>query len=84
MVGVRMGHASFVGVAGIAVGYWRLAYYLLPAVFLYLRIAGQRTSRWRTNLIAIAFGLPMFAYLLLRSKRAIAKRQRILEGADVF
>jgi glycosyltransferase involved in cell wall biosynthesis len=60
-----------VGLASIAAGYWRLAYYLLPAVFLYLRIA-RAHFRMGTNLIAVGFGAPLFGYLLLRSKRAHA------------
>ena len=60
-----------VGLASIAVGYWRSAYYLLPAVFLYLRIARAR-FRMGTNLVATGFGAPVFAYLLLRSNRAHA------------
>jgi glycosyltransferase involved in cell wall biosynthesis len=58
----------FVGLAGIAVGYWRLAYSMLPAVFLYLRIA-RAHFRMGTNLVAVGFGAPVFAYLLLRSER---------------
>jgi glycosyltransferase involved in cell wall biosynthesis len=54
------------GLASIAVGYWRTAYYVLPAVFLYLRIA-RANFRAGTNLIAAAIGVPVFAYLLLRS-----------------
>ena len=62
----------FVGLASIAVGYWRLAYYLLPAVLLYLRIA-RAHFRMGTNLVAVGFGVPVFAYLLLRSNRAHAR-----------
>ena len=63
--------ALFFGLASIAVGYWRLAYYMLPTVFLYSRIA-RAHFRMGTNLVAVGFGAPVFAYLLLRSKRAHA------------
>jgi glycosyltransferase involved in cell wall biosynthesis len=59
--------ACCLGFASIAVGYWRTAYYVLPAVFLYLRIA-RANFRAGTNLIAITVGVPVFAYLLLRSR----------------
>jgi glycosyltransferase involved in cell wall biosynthesis len=62
----------FVGLAGIAIGYWRTAYYMLPVVLLYLRIA-RAHFRMGTNLVAVAFGVPVFGYLLLRSKKARAK-----------
>jgi glycosyltransferase involved in cell wall biosynthesis len=78
-----------VGLASIAAGYWRLAYYLLPALFLYLRIARAR-FRMGTNLVAVGFGVPVFAYLLLRSNRAHAsgsvswKGRTYSEGASAF
>jgi glycosyltransferase involved in cell wall biosynthesis len=77
----------FAGLASIAVGYWRLAYYMLPAVFLYLRIARAR-FQVGANLIAVGFGVPVFAYLLLRSNKAHAsgsvswKGRTYCEGAS--
>jgi glycosyltransferase involved in cell wall biosynthesis len=55
--------------ASVAAGYWRAAYYALPAVLLYLRI-GRGNFPVGTNLVALGFGPPLFAYLLLRSKNA--------------
>jgi glycosyltransferase involved in cell wall biosynthesis len=59
----------FFGLASIAVGYWRTAYYVLPGLFLYLRIA-RANFRMGANLIALSLGGPVFVYLLLRSKKA--------------
>jgi hypothetical protein len=58
--------ALFLGLAVIASGYWRTPYYVLPLLFLYSRIVRGR-SRTRANLVAIALGMPMAAYLLIRS-----------------
>jgi hypothetical protein len=51
------------------------AFWLL--VYLRIRVAHFATEN---NLIAIAFGLPMFAYLLLRSRRAHAHGQVSWKG----
>jgi glycosyltransferase involved in cell wall biosynthesis len=59
----------FIGLASISVGYWRTAYYVLPALFLYFRIA-RASFRMGTNLIALSLGAPAFAYLMLRSENA--------------
>lgn len=54
------------GVAAIASGYWRVAYYVLPTILLYGR-AARANFQPVTNIIAIAAGMPLVAYLLLRS-----------------
>lgn len=59
----------FLGGMSLVHGYWRTAYYVLPAVYLYIRIAGAH-FRVSMNLLALCFGPPLFACLLLRSKRA--------------
>ncbi len=59
--------ALVVGMAGIASGSWRTASSLLLVGFLYLRIA-KANFGMVANLVAIGFGAPLFAYLLLRSK----------------
>jgi hypothetical protein len=59
----------FFGLAGIAVGYWRTAYYVLPVILLYLRIA-RANFRIGANLLALGIGVPVFAYLLLHSNNA--------------
>jgi uncharacterized protein (DUF58 family) len=51
------------------------AFWLL--VYLRIRVAHFATEN---NLIAIAFGLPMFAHLLLRSRRAHANGQVSWKG----
>jgi glycosyltransferase involved in cell wall biosynthesis len=56
----------FLGLVVIASGYWRGTYYLLPLLFLYGRIAWGR-FRPASNVVALAFGIPVAAYLLLRS-----------------
>jgi glycosyltransferase involved in cell wall biosynthesis len=56
----------FLGLVVIASGYWRGTYYLLPLLFLYGRIAWGRFRR-ASNVVALAFGIPVAAYLLLRS-----------------
>jgi glycosyltransferase involved in cell wall biosynthesis len=61
--------ALVLGTASVAAGYWKTAYYLLPAVPLYLRIRRAHFNA-ATNLVALGFGPPVFAYLLLRSNRA--------------
>ncbi|HYU46724.1 MAG TPA: glycosyltransferase [Terriglobales bacterium] len=55
--------------ASVAAGYWRTTYYALPAILLYLRI-GRGNFSEGTNLVALGFGPPVFAYLLLLSKNA--------------
>ena len=50
------------GLAAIVSGYWKFAYYVTPWLLLYQRI---RSARFRaaTNLVAIAVGIPLVAYL---------------------
>lgn len=68
-----------VAVSGIASQHLAWAWFAVPWLLLYRRI---RVAHFTTanNLIAIAFGLPMFAYLLLRSKRAHANGQVLWKG----
>jgi len=54
------------GLAAIVSGYWRFAYYLSPWFLLYKRIASAK-FRAATNLVAIAFGIPVVAYLFAGS-----------------
>ena len=61
--------ALLVGAESATSGHWRTAYYVLPALFLYLWIA-RANFRIATNLIALAAGPPAFAHLLLRSRDA--------------
>src|SRR5215469_8642145 len=56
--------AFVLGVAAIASGYWRLAYYTLPLLLLYGRIARAK-FRPVTNIMAIAAGVPLASYLLV-------------------
>ena len=56
--------AFVLGVAAIASGYWRLAYYALPLLLLYGRIA-RANFRPVTNIMAIAAGVPLASYLLV-------------------
>jgi glycosyltransferase involved in cell wall biosynthesis len=58
--------AFALGLAAIVSGYWRMAYYVLPWFLLYGRI---RSARFRAsaNLVAIAFGIPLVAYLFAGS-----------------
>ena len=62
---------------------WIVAWLTLPLVFpallLYWRIRRAHFSRW-TTVIALAFGPPAFAYLLLRSARAHAHGGVIWKG----
>ena len=55
-----------VGLSAILSGHWRIAYFLLPIVFLYARIAGAKFPV-SANIVAITTGIPIAAYLLLRS-----------------
>jgi glycosyltransferase involved in cell wall biosynthesis len=54
------------GLAAIGLGYWRAAFYLLPLVFWYGRIASGQ-FRAQVNFVGITFGVPLVAYLLVRS-----------------
>jgi hypothetical protein len=56
------------GLAGIASGYWRVTYYLVPAILLYARIV-RGNFRLSANLIAVMFGVPIVSYLLVCSAR---------------
>ena len=62
----------FLGVAGMVTGRWRTLFYFLPMTLLYVRMA-RGSFRTAANLVAIGFGPPVFAYLLLRSKKAHAQ-----------
>jgi glycosyltransferase involved in cell wall biosynthesis len=55
-----------VGLAAIVFGLWRIAYYVGPLCLLYLRITHGKL-RLVSNLLAVAFGVPIVAYLLFRS-----------------
>jgi len=61
------GFMLLVGVAGAKTGSWRLGCCVLPSLLLYTRIA-RAQFRTGTNVIAICFGIPLFAYLLVRSR----------------
>ena len=61
-----------IGATAIFQGDMRLAYYVLPLLFLYLRVAWGRFGA-SANLAAIAVGMPMDAFLLVNS----ARRHRI-------
>jgi len=54
------------GLAAIVSGNWKIAYYLLPWFFLYARIASAKFGA-RTSLLAMAFGVPLVAYLFAGS-----------------
>jgi glycosyltransferase involved in cell wall biosynthesis len=54
------------GLAAVVSDYWSAAYYFLPLCVLYGRIAWGRFAP-AANLVAIAFGMPLAAYLLFRS-----------------
>ena len=58
--------AFLISLPAIISGHWRIAYYVLPMIFLYVRIAGGQ-FRTASNIVAIMFGLPLAAYLLWRS-----------------
>jgi len=58
--------AFALGLAAIVSGYWRVLYCLLPFTFLYGRIA-RGGFRPGINLVALAVGMPVAAYLLLSS-----------------
>lgn len=59
------------GIVSVATRYWNTAVCVLPWAYLMIRINRARFGIGKT-LLATAFGMPMFAYLLLRSKRAHA------------
>jgi glycosyltransferase involved in cell wall biosynthesis len=54
------------GSLGIASADWRTLFFLLPVVFLYVRVAAGKFPV-AANMTAIVFGVPLAAYLLLRS-----------------
>jgi glycosyltransferase involved in cell wall biosynthesis len=54
------------GLAAIVSGSWKLAYFVAPWVLLYKRIASAK-FRAATNLLAMAFGIPLVAYLFAGS-----------------
>ena len=56
------------GVAAMVSGYWKYAYFVAPWLLLYRRIASGK-FRAATNLIAIALGIPLVAYLFRGSIR---------------
>jgi glycosyltransferase involved in cell wall biosynthesis len=58
--------AFVLGSLAIASGYWRVAYCVVPLIFLYSRVA-RGNFRLSSTLLAIAAGSPTVAYLLLRS-----------------
>jgi len=64
-------------------GWWVIAWLALPAIFpalaLFLRVQRANFSRG-TTLLATALGPPVFAYLLLRSKRAHARGEVTWKG----
>ncbi len=59
------------GIASMAAGHWRTSYYVLVWVLLYMRI-GRANFGMGTNLVAVGFGPPLFAYLLFRSRKSHA------------
>lgn len=65
--------ALFVGLAAIPSHHWRIAYCVLPLVFLYLRIARARFGTL-ANFVAIILGVPVAAFLLIQSR---VKRSRV-------
>lgn len=71
--------ALSLGVANLAVGSWRTAYYFLPALLLYGRITKAHFPTG-ANLVALSFGPPLFAYLLLRSKNSHSNRTVLWKG----
>jgi len=54
------------GLAAIISAYWKLAFYVWPWLGLYRRIASAK-FRVSTNLVAMAFGIPLVAYLFVES-----------------
>jgi glycosyltransferase involved in cell wall biosynthesis len=72
-------HLFFVGLASVSRHWWLSSLGIGGVVFL-----GQRLNRanfaWDTEVLGTLFGYPMFAYLLLRSKRGHAKRRVLWKG----
>jgi glycosyltransferase involved in cell wall biosynthesis len=56
------------GLAATVFGLWRIAYYIGPLCLLYVRIAHGK-FRVTSNLVAVALGVPIVVYMLLRSAR---------------
>ena len=71
--------AFILGVAAIASGYWKISYYLLPMLFLYGRIA-RAHFRPVTNMFAVAAGVPLASYLLVRAAYMYRKGGVIWKG----
>ena len=71
--------ALIVAASGVASRHFVWIAFAALSLFAYRRIRGAHFTT-PNNLIAIAFGLPMFAYLLLRSRMAYAKGQVSWKG----
>ena len=71
--------ALIVAASGAATGHFAWIAFAALWLFVYRRIRRAHFTP-ANNLIAIAFGLPMFAYLLLRSKKAHASGQVSWKG----
>ena len=71
--------AFIVAVSGAATGHFAWIAFAALWLFVYRRIRRAHFTP-ANNLIAIAFGLPLFAYLLLRSKKAHASGQVSWKG----
>jgi glycosyltransferase involved in cell wall biosynthesis len=71
--------AAIVAASGLASRHFGWIAFATVWLFAYRRIRGAHFAT-PNNLIAIAFGLPMFAYLLLRSRMAYAKGQVSWKG----
>ncbi|HET9409806.1 MAG TPA: glycosyltransferase [Candidatus Sulfotelmatobacter sp.] len=69
----------FATMAGMVRREWWIAYGALPLIFLFFRIAKAKFGKV-TTCITAAFGPPVFAYLLLRSKRAHSRGQVSWKG----
>ena len=54
------------GLAAMVSGYWKFAFFVAPWLLLYQRMASAK-FRATTNLVAIAFGIPLVAYLFAGS-----------------
>jgi glycosyltransferase involved in cell wall biosynthesis len=65
-------HDQFVTLAGVATHWWWAPTVLLGLISL---VANLRRANfpWRMEVLAALFGIPMFAYLMLRSEKAHAK-----------
>ncbi|HEY6303647.1 MAG TPA: glycosyltransferase family 2 protein [Terriglobales bacterium] len=74
---------SALGIAAYGTARWHFLWSVFAAIwlFLYRRIRAARFTA-ANNLIAIAFGPPIFAYLLLRSKKAHANGQISWKGRN--